>query len=179
MKKYLLLVSCLFLFGCSEEKVESKPSTEVVEEVVEDTKEIEVVKNDNDPWTHIDVDVSVEYQDLNFHVNKVVVSNEIESDNGKVKAIGTKWKTTNNSKEETYKSYLTLATLITSDGEQVKVSESDLVAGEFAPGTVKEGNLTFILEKSDVENLDWIKIVWNNTDSSSKLKETEMTINLK
>lgn len=182
MKKYLLLMSCLLLFGCSEEKVESKPSTEVVEEVAEDTKEIEVVKNENDPWTHYNVDVTTEHEDLLFNVNKVVVSNNIDYNNGKAKAIGTKWIITNNSKEKMYSTYVGLATLITSDGEQVKadVISSDNIDSEIHEGVTLEGNITFILEKSDVENLDWIKILWDTTDETTeKTTENEMVINLK
>lgn len=81
-----------------------------------------------------------------------------------------------------FTTYPDQATLVTSTGEQIEASPwySDHIGGEIDEGVIKEGAVTWFLERGHAADIKWIKLRWNayKGDSFSNNKENVVKLQL-
>lgn len=123
-------------------------------------------------WTYYDGAKQTEkWEDLSFDINRVATTNDFptydDDSNDVIKsAVAIDFLIKNNSKDKMYSTYPDQAVLITNTGEQIEMTEmweSDSIGGEIHEGVEKEGTVVWVLEKTKVEDLKWVKLTWNSS----------------
>lgn len=154
-----------------DEKVPSKVTENVETEKSIKENEDSAEEKKEDIWTYYENATYEEtWEGLKFNILKVVVSDKAPKINDEGKevlgsAVGFKIKIENTTANKKYTTYPDQATLITSTGEQVEadIFLSDNVGGDIYEGVIKEGNVIFYLDRGKVEEITWVKILWNSS----------------
>lgn len=93
------------------------------------------------------------------------------------------WMTINNTTEDnTFTTYPTQGYLVTDDGKQydADIVQSSNLGGEIVSRAEKDGDIVFLTDYKDIQNLSEIRLVWSATDSSDyEKKEYDIKIPLK
>lgn len=126
---------------------------------------------------------SGDFNGLNMKINSVSVTNDlVKEQEGQEKAVSV-WMTLENKSDHVLSAYVTAATLVTSTGEQLDVTDHNFedFIGDVYEGVTVEGDIWFVLKNTeDVADIEWIKLVWSVGDLKGKdIRQEEIKIDLK
>ncbi|QKG85489.1 hypothetical protein GXN76_14185 [Kroppenstedtia pulmonis] len=174
----LIGVVSLLLTGCSlgilkdtaSDSEEKEPKKAITQE--EEPKEDEKTQ-DEGSWDRYEGDWKDNFNGLKTEITEIGLNDKFVPERGIDKephpAVAVSFKIKNTT-DEVFTTYPTQATLVTSTGEQLRAeattSDHDL-SGEIHEGVLKEGKVIFYLKRSKTDEIEWVKLQWQNYSGST------------
>ncbi|MYL34310.1 hypothetical protein GLW08_10560 [Pontibacillus yanchengensis] len=133
----------------------------------ENNGESETQKTD---WTAYKIDKKDTFKKVKFTISDVAVTDNYQNTNedGETSAVSIKIKIENTSENEVYNTYPDQMTLVTSTGEQINnpvyTNNTNRLGGKIHEGVVKNGMVTWALQKGNVDEIVWVKLQWKSDE---------------
>lgn len=174
----LIAIVSLLLTGCSlgilkdstSDSAEKEPKKATTQE---DSPKENEEKQDEGSWERYEADWKDDFKGLKVEIAEIGLNEKFVPERGLDKepnpAVSVSFKIKNTT-DKAFTTYPTQATLVTSTGEQLRAevtaSDHDL-SGEIHEGVLKEGKIIFFLKRSKVDEIEWVKLQWDNYEGTT------------